>query len=564
MTQMTTNKPLEANASLTEAQSNLIEVCAGGSVEVIEEATSEGKPKKVKVRGHFGNVGIATANKRLYPKTLWEREISRLEKNMSDRLVFGELDHPSDGRTLLNRVSHIITGLKIDGDQIIGEAEILDTDAGRNLQALLKAGCKVGISSRGYGSVKPNMNGEDVVQDDYKLVSFDFVADPAAGAFPRVFIESKGQRMEAKNLTVEMLSEMNPELITDITTKAVTDAEAGWADKIETAKIEAAEAERESLKEAFSRELVVLVSKAKAELREEVTKEVMADPAITGAAVALEQVKAILQPYILPADVSSSVLKMEATAKEQVAEAKKAADELAAKLKAVEEENGLLTDTLREVGYKYHVEMLIAGDVDAALIRKMVGDVKGYSSADDIKTKIEALKADLASKRASEQATVKAQTEEAQVAVKAESAEATEKLARAARMMEAYESKLGNMEEALAKALEAQKETQKLLYAERKLTNHPKAAKIRSVIESGNLETTADIDRMFENFREPERDSEALDSVRARVRAATRGGRGSTALDEEVGPVRGDSTDVHGLGISRSDFMKLSGIGNKK
>jgi hypothetical protein len=66
----------------------------------------EGKAKKVKVRGHFGNYDVATANKRLYPKTLWEREITRHQKAMTERQMFGELDHPSDGRTMLNRVAH--------------------------------------------------------------------------------------------------------------------------------------------------------------------------------------------------------------------------------------------------------------------------------------------------------------------------------------------------------------------------------------------------------------------------------------------------------------------------
>jgi hypothetical protein len=114
---------------------------------------------------------------------------------------------------MLNRVAHIVTKLWLEDGKVFGEAEILDTDPGRNLQALLKAGCKVGVSSRGYGSTKPNDKGEDVVQEDYKLVTFDFVAEPAAGAFPAVFFEWKGQKLDTKNVTPEMLKEAAPELV---------------------------------------------------------------------------------------------------------------------------------------------------------------------------------------------------------------------------------------------------------------------------------------------------------------------------------------------------------------
>ncbi|GAF85875.1 unnamed protein product, partial [marine sediment metagenome] len=145
---------------------------------------------KVFARGEFGHAAKPTANGRLYQHPIWESNIGRLAENLSARKVLGELDHPSDGRTALQRASHIITNLQLEGDRVIGEAEILDTAKGRDLKAILAAGVPVGISSRGYGSTKPNGKGHDVVQEDYKLVTFDFVAEPADDtAYPEAFFE---------------------------------------------------------------------------------------------------------------------------------------------------------------------------------------------------------------------------------------------------------------------------------------------------------------------------------------------------------------------------------------
>lgn len=151
----------------------------------------EGKEGKVVVRGEFAKCGVATENKRVYPGKVWEKEIQRLNKALAERRVFGELDHPADGRTQLTRVSHLITNLRIEGGLVIGEAEIVDSERGKTLKALLNAGCKVGVSSRGYGSTVENEQGESVVQEDYRLATFDFVAEPADGdAFPDIVSES--------------------------------------------------------------------------------------------------------------------------------------------------------------------------------------------------------------------------------------------------------------------------------------------------------------------------------------------------------------------------------------
>lgn len=151
----------------------------------------------VVARGQFGKADIPTANRRIYPRSLYERELKVLHPKMKENQVFGELDHPGDGQTKLQRVSHLVTRAEMLADgRIMGEAKILpDTRNGKQLIAILKNGGKVGISSRGFGSVQVDEEGYDVVQDDFQLLTWDFVADPAAGgSYPEFTTESKSTK----------------------------------------------------------------------------------------------------------------------------------------------------------------------------------------------------------------------------------------------------------------------------------------------------------------------------------------------------------------------------------
>ena len=105
---------------------------------------------------------------------------------IAERRLVGELDHPSNEVVHLTNASHLITGLHMDGNQVIGEAEILNTPSGKVLQELLKAGVKIGISSRGTGTLTPIV-GENHMQvgDNLKMITWDMVSDPSCqGAFP--------------------------------------------------------------------------------------------------------------------------------------------------------------------------------------------------------------------------------------------------------------------------------------------------------------------------------------------------------------------------------------------
>lgn len=156
--------------------------------QIIESANG-----RFRVEGVFQRSDIENANKRVYPRTIWEKELKepRVREVLESRAMFGELDHPSDGKTSLKRVSHLITGLNLQEDgTVTGSAEILPTPNGQILKALFESGAQVGISSRGSGSVS---NG--VVQEDFKLSTFDFVARPSTpGAVPKPVGETQRSR----------------------------------------------------------------------------------------------------------------------------------------------------------------------------------------------------------------------------------------------------------------------------------------------------------------------------------------------------------------------------------
>lgn len=150
---------------------------------------SEGKSSKtMKVRGIFSEADRKNGNGRIYSRNLLVREAQKLQPMISERRLCGELDHPSDEVVHLANVSHIITGLTMEGNKLIGEAEFLDTPSGRILQELAKAGVRIGISSRATGSVEFDMK-EDAyrVQDNLKMITWDMVADPSCQtAFPEL------------------------------------------------------------------------------------------------------------------------------------------------------------------------------------------------------------------------------------------------------------------------------------------------------------------------------------------------------------------------------------------
>ena len=161
------------------------------NLRVLEESKTTGT---MKIAGVFQRADAPNHNKRIYEKKLLVREMKRLDEAINERRLMGELDHPTHDAVKLGNVSHLVTSLKMHGNEMLGEAEILNTPCGQVAQALIKGGVKLGISSRGMGSLSEKGD-YSIVNDDFKLVTFDLVADPSTkGAFPGLVNESKNSK----------------------------------------------------------------------------------------------------------------------------------------------------------------------------------------------------------------------------------------------------------------------------------------------------------------------------------------------------------------------------------
>ena len=141
--------------------------------------------KSLVVKGVIQRAEAKNQNGRVYPREILVREIKKYaEGPIKERRALGELDHPESSVINLQNVSHNVTKVKMVGDDVYGEVEILSTPAGNILKELFRNGITVGISSRGMGSVQENGNGTVEVQDDFELLCFDFVSTPSThGAF---------------------------------------------------------------------------------------------------------------------------------------------------------------------------------------------------------------------------------------------------------------------------------------------------------------------------------------------------------------------------------------------
>ena len=151
--------------------------------QLAEQAIKENKP--LIVSGVIQRAGAKNQNERVYPKDILEREIDKyIEGPIKERRALGELDHPESSVVNLQNVSHNIRKCWWEGDDVMGEFEILDTPAGNILKALFAAGLTIGVSSRGMGSVKELSEGTLEVEDDFDLVCWDFVSNPSThGAY---------------------------------------------------------------------------------------------------------------------------------------------------------------------------------------------------------------------------------------------------------------------------------------------------------------------------------------------------------------------------------------------
>ena len=152
---------------------------------VITEAAN-GK-KEYFIEGVFMQSDIKNRNGRVYPKAIMEKEVNRYKKEFVEKdRAFGELGHPEGPTINLDKVSHLIQSLELEGKNYVGKAKVLSTPNGEIVKALINDGAKLGVSSRGLGSLEQKGNAQ-YVKDDFQLATAgDIVADPSA---PEAFVE---------------------------------------------------------------------------------------------------------------------------------------------------------------------------------------------------------------------------------------------------------------------------------------------------------------------------------------------------------------------------------------
>ena len=155
--------------------------------EFIEEEGSD-KPKQYFIEGIFMQSEKKNKNGRIYPLDILEKEVNRYVKEyVEPKRAFGELGHPDGPTVNLDRTSHMITSLVKEGKNFVGRAKILNTPNGQIVKCLIDEGARLGVSSRGMGTLKADTKNSQIVQKDFYLATAaDIVADPSA---PNAFVE---------------------------------------------------------------------------------------------------------------------------------------------------------------------------------------------------------------------------------------------------------------------------------------------------------------------------------------------------------------------------------------
>jgi hypothetical protein len=171
-------------------------------VRLTESRSNRGLPL---VEGILATAEVKNGNGRYYSRDLWEREIDKYKVLVDENRAMGELDHPESSVINLQNVSHNISDMWWDGDNVMGKIEILPTPNGNILKALVESGITVGVSSRGMGSLK-DVGGLMEVQDDFELLCWDFVSTPSnPDSFMHLVKESKEFKAQDKYQDVNII-----------------------------------------------------------------------------------------------------------------------------------------------------------------------------------------------------------------------------------------------------------------------------------------------------------------------------------------------------------------------
>lgn len=498
--------------------------------ELVEDRNNSGA---MVARGPFARAGVPTANGRVYGGKLWERELSRLQDKIKTNSLFGLLDHPRDGKTTLKEASHLITKLTFDGSNVIGEMRVLDTPNGKILKSIIESGAVVGVSSRGVGTTRKTQEGHDVVQDDYRLLSFDAVADPAnATSWPKFATEAEDPE-EKMGLTYEQLKEQHPELIQMAKKEALAESPPVEA-KPDTTEMQS--------------KLMSMVAEQRGVVEEQVRSELLSDPTVGGAKLALEGIVKLLRPYVLSSDQHSVLENKD----EELTDMRGKLETAQAEIDRLNQVVSELVGVTEELSCRYYAERALGTLEEVETkerILSMLGDVSRFGSISEFK---EALASTV---EAVLTETTRQESENAEIAA-----------------MKEENEKLRN---ALSKSVQLGKALGVKAYLEQRLGAHPQAPAIREQAEHVRLAGKQDVDQLIEAFEtanplsddfeqissslggglshltEGEEDPQEFEEGFTGAIHRPNGGAGQTPLTEE-------GYDL--FGVSQRELRELSGL----
>ena len=174
------------------------ELCEGG---VCQDLLTEDEKRFVvdggmMLSGKLQEADCQNGNGRVYPYQTLMREIKTYQKLVKENRALGELDHPDDSVINLRNASHMVTSVWMEEKSVMGKLKVLNTPSGKILRSLVESGVKLGISSRGMGSVSEG-NGKTTVEDDFQLICFDFVSEPST---PGAFMVKEAKHLRESNI----------------------------------------------------------------------------------------------------------------------------------------------------------------------------------------------------------------------------------------------------------------------------------------------------------------------------------------------------------------------------
>jgi hypothetical protein len=526
----------------------LIDEWSNVSINVLEE--SAGNTRLI-AKGRFGLSDTPTANKRVYKRKLMEREVHKKQSAIKENTVYGELDHPGDGKTKLSRSSHRITKLQMKPNgEIYGEALVMDTSKGKELKAIVGSGGKVGVSSRGWGTTRPDGSGNDIVQEDYNLITFDFVADPAAvNSYPDFKEETSSddnvtgvneqkhnQTQEGdgdSDMTIEEFRKKYPELYNNIVSMAVKETKEEIEKQSNKTKEELKKEIEDNLKQDFAKKLEDKVGTIKSEAKEEVRGELLSDPGVAGAKVTLEDIAKKLIPYLLPEDVNDLVSQREKEISDLKEQLKKVSSELKEKVEALEKERDDYMNVAKRIGFEHHLTNIVNEiDENLEVVKNNIGDIMRFKSISELEESVRLVINKVKKQSEAERAV----TEEVQK----------------------LKDDNDKLSQSVTEAHIAARQLALQLYVERKISDHPHKLRVRKIIEgaisNGAANNQQEINDIIDEYDDNNPVSEEYNSITRSLRK----GRNDTSIDSDTRAKKLDEGDLFGIGIDT--LVDLSGI----